>query len=441
MAKKAGDLRLKPLKLKRQWDENYEILIKTDNVHEIMHIIKHISSNDELEHYLRKARDRTLVDTKARSGIFHKIAMVASAAFGTLAGWFGVGVLGTTTTTVSAGGILGFLGVTTTVVVAPPVGLAVGLAGLCGLAGLGAYNLGSSSKKSEGEKEHFLQARQAGLYDSKPPIRTLNPYVLVSGDEKILGNIKDMYAFLCTLSNPNWQEFLELFDSKKSLDQNKVEKIHKSKKPQQLSVQLCKQFGAQVSKKLKETKERYSEEKREIIKDYVLLMRINNEFAFPRSKQYDREKHIKNIRNEELPIDNEAIKIEKLVALFSLYKMLLNHPQNSKEQQQLQKAKMHERARELGDIAEKVFDSIVNDTRIIKLDHTNYLRYLREIIDVLEAEQARAFIETLLKDLAACMLIDNKLESYEQDLLQGVIDSTQLLQNTNLAALLEHCRS
>ena len=273
MAKKAGDLRLKPLKLKRQWDEKYEILIKTDSVYEIMRIIEHISSNDELEHYLRKARDRALVDTKARSGIFHKIGMLTSAAFGTLTGWFGVWTLGTTTTTVSAGGILGFFGVTTTAVVAPPIGLAVGLAGLCGLAGLGAYNLGSSSKKSEGEKEHFLQARQAGLYDSKPPIRTLNPYVLVSGDEKILGNIKDMYAFLCTLSNPNWQEFLMLFDSNKSLDQNKVEEIRKSKKPQQLSVQLCKQFGTQVSKKLKETKERYSEENARLSKFVCCLWR------------------------------------------------------------------------------------------------------------------------------------------------------------------------
>ena len=391
---KAGDLGLTPRNT--QWKDSYKTLVMSKNIKTLIRILSK-ASPEERNYYYKESC----------SAVFHKS-------------------LGNQV------GVLEYAGATAAIGLSGVAGAAAGTAAI----GYGAYRLISGSAKDRGKEQKTDKLIQQGQFEVQPT-RMLNPFIFPAADE-----IVSAYGFLQTQHNPNWQEFLELFDSA-ILDPTLVEEIRKSDKDKELSLsaQLRGQFLTHTKQYLSNVKSQYNQENSKLISACAAFMEINNEFALPRLVQEERKALIDTIRKGDIPISQEAIAYEEFLALFSLYKMLLNHPQNSKEQQQLQRAKMHERARELGDIAEKVFDEITNDTRIIKLDHTNYLRYLREIIDVLEAEQARAFIETLLKDLAACMLIDNKLESYEQDLLQGVIDSTQLLQNTNLAALLEHCRS
>lgn len=426
---KAGDLGLTPRNT--QWKDSYRTLVMSNDIETLVEILSK-AEWEERDYYYKESCStifhKSLGD---QVGVLEYAGAAATIGLSGVAGAGAAATLGATTTS------WGLFGVTlfTTITAASTVlvtGVAVGAAAL----GYGAYRLISSSAKDRGKEQKTDKLIQQGQLDVQPT-RVLNPFIFSATDE-----IVSAYEFLQTQHSPNWQKFLELFDSA-ILDQEMVEKIRKSNKDDELklSAQLRGQFIAHTKRYLDTLKSQYKQESQRLIPACVAFMEINNEFALPRLVQEERKALIGAIRRRKTPINYEAMMYEEFLALFSLYKMLLNHPQNTADQREKQKAKMRERARELGDIAEKVFDEIANDTRIIKLDHTNYLRYLREIIDVLEADQARAFITTLLKDLAACMLIDNKLESYEQDLLQGVIDSTQLLQSTNLAALLEHCRS
>lgn len=425
---KAGDLGLTPRNT--QWKDNYKTLVMSNDIETLVEILSK-AEWEERDYYYKESY----------STIFHKslgdqVGVLEYAGAGAAIGLSGVAGAGAAATLGATTTSWGLFGVTLfTTITAAPVALVAGAAAGTAAIGYGAYKLISSSAKDRGKEQKTDKLIQQGQLDVQPT-RVLNPFIFSATDE-----IVSAYEFLQTQHSPNWQEFLKLFDSA-ILNPTLVEEIRKSDKDNELklSAQLRGQFITHTKRYLDTLKSQYKQESQRLIPACVAFMEINNEFALPRLVQEERKALIGAIRKRKIPINYEAIAYEEFLALFSLYKMLLNHPQNSKEQQQLQRAKMHERARELGDIAEKVFDEIANDTRIIKLDHTNYLRYLREIIDVLEAEQARAFITTLLKDLAACMLIDNKLESYEQDLLQGIIDSTHL-QSTNLAALLEHCRS
>lgn len=425
---KAGDLGLTPRNT--QWKDSYKTLVMSKNIKTLIRILSK-ASPEERNYYYNEAYSAVFHKSLGNQvGVLEYAGATAATGLGAVAGAGAAATLGATTTS------WGLFGVTlVTTITAAPVALVAGAAAGTAAIGYGAYKLISGSAKDRGKEQKTDEFIQQGQFEVQPT-RVLNPFIFPAADE-----IVSVYGFLQTQHNPNWQEFLELFDSA-ILDPTLVEEIRKSDKDKELklSAQLRGQFLTHTKRYLSNVKSQ-NQENSKLISACAAFMEINNEFALPRLVQEERKALIDTIRKGDIPISQEAIAYEELLALFSLYKMLLNHPQNSKEQQQLQRAKMRERARELGDIAEKVFDEIANDTRIIKLDHTNYLRYLREIIDVLETEQARAFITTLLKDLATCMLIDNKLESYEQDLLQGVIDSTQLLQNTNLAALLEHCRS
>lgn len=421
---KAGDLGLTPRNTR--WKDNYKTLVMSNDIPTLVEILSK-AEWEERDYYYNEACStifrKSLGD---QVGILEYAGATAVTGLGAAAGVGAAATLGATTTS------WGLFGVTLfTTIAAAPVALVAGAGAGAAALGYGAYKLISSSAKDRGKEQKTDKLIQQGQLDVQPT-RVLNPFIFLATDE-----IVSAYEFLQTQHSPNWQKFLELFDSA-ILNPTLVEEIRKSNKDDELnklSAQLRGQFIAHTKRYLDTLKSQYKQESQRLIPACVAFMEINNEFALPRLVQEERKALIGAIRKRKIPITQETMAYEEFLALFSLYKMLLNHPQNTAGQREKQRAKMHERARELGDIAEKVFDEIANDTRIIKLDHTNYLRYLQEIVDVLDQEQARAFIETLLKDLEACMLVDGKIEAYERELLQGIIDSTHL-QGTDLNAVL-----
>lgn len=411
---KAGDLGLTPRNT--QWKDNYKTLVMSNDIPTLVEILRKAEWEERNYYYKESCSTIFRKSLGDQVGVLEYAGATATIGLSGVAGAGAAATLGATTT---SWGLFGVTLFTTTI--AAPMTLVVGAGAGVAALGYGAYRLISSSAKDRGKEQKTDKLIQQGQLDVQPT-RVLNPFIFLATDE-----IVSAYGFLRTQHSPNWQKFLELFDSA-ILDQEMVEKIRKSNKDDELklSAQLRGQFIAHTKRYLDTLKSQYKQESQRLIPACVALMEINNEFALPRLVQEERKALIDTIRKGEQPIAQETMAYEEFLALFSMYKMLLNHPQNTADQREKQRAKMHERARELGDIAEKVFDEIANDTRIIKLDHTNYLRYLQEIVDVLDQEQARAFIETLLKDLEACMLVDGKLESYEQELLQGIIDSTHL---------------
>lgn len=420
---KAGDLGLTPRNTR--WKDNYKTLVMSNDIPTLVEILSKAEWEERNYYYNEACSTIFRKSLGDQVGILEYAGATAVTGLGAAAGVGAAATLGATTTS------WGLFGVTLfTTIAAAPVALVAGAGAGAAALGYGAYKLISSSAKDRGKEQKTDKLIQQGQLDVQPT-RVLNPFIFLATDE-----IVSAYGFLQTQHSPNWQKFLELFDSA-ILNPTLVEEIRKSDKDDglKLSAQLLEQFIAHTKRYLDTLKSQYKQESQRLISACVAFMEINNEFALPRLVQEERKAPIDTIRKGEQPIAQEAIAYEEFLALFSLYKMLLNHPQNTADQREKQRAKMHERARELGDIAEKVFDEIANDTRIIKLDHTNYLRYLQEIVDVLDQEQARAFIETLLKDLAACMLVDGKIEAYERELLQGIIDSTHL-QGTDLNALL-----
>lgn len=420
---KAGDLGLTPRNTR--WKDNYKTLVMSNDIPTLVEILSKAEWEERNYYYKESCSTIFRKSLGDQVGILEYAGATAVTGLGAAAGVGAAATLGATTTS------WGLFGVTLfTTIAAAPVALVAGAGAGAAALGYGAYKLISSSAKDRGKEQKTDKLIQQGQLDVQPT-RVLNPFIFSATDE-----IVSAYEFLQTQHNPNWQKFLELFDSA-ILNPTLVEEIRKSNKDDELklSAQLRGQFIAHTKRYLDTLKSQYKQESQRLIPACVAFMEINNEFALPRLVQEERKALIGAIRKRKIPITQETMAYEEFLALFSLYKMLLNHPQNTADQREKQRAKMHERARELGDIAEKVFDEIANDTRIIKLDHTNYLRYLQEIVDVLDQEQARAFIETLLKDLEACMLVDGKIEAYERELLQGIIDSTHL-QGTDLNALL-----
>lgn len=128
-------------------------------------------------------------------------------------------------------------------------------------------------------------------------------------------------------------------------------------------------------------------------------------------------------------IGKEDLIFEEFRAVFSVYKMLLNHSQNTSKQIELQKEKMYERAEELG--ATELFEDILAEHRLIKLNETNYIRYLQEVVSVLDSKDARAFINELANDIAECMLVDSVMEPYEKEMIQKIANTFSNLLDTS----------
>lgn len=175
-------------------------------------------------------------------------------------------------------------------------------------------------------------------------------------------------------------------------------------------------------------RQRYESESRQLINSVAAFLEVNNEYVTPRVEQVENKNVIDEIQKGDRCVNYIEIIEQEFPALFNMYKMLLNHPQNTKEQIELQKEKMYEMAREIR--AEELFEKILAEKRLIKLDETNYIKYLKEIVSVLDETEASRFINTLAKDISDCMLVDDVMEFYEQEIIQNIENTFSYLLDT-----------
>ncbi|EEO23696.1 MULTISPECIES: hypothetical protein [Helicobacter] len=438
---KAGDLGLESLDSQQQWDQNYATLIKTTDPHVIMNIMQNASS-EEMDYYMDTGFD-ILFSGKAPTGVLEHVGTAASAVTAGVAGGATAAALGATTVTTSAGGILGFLGVTTTAVAAAPLALVAGAAAGAAAIGYGAYKLASGSAKDRGKDEQFQKVKQEGRYHIGNSARKFNPFVFLQTEYNY---INEIYQILTTLPSTNEQDmekFLQVFDGEKILNADQLLMGREDKWYKQgyvkdengldiflfMAEDMRNELCDYLHKYCEKMKRRYEFESKELINSYVAFLEINNEYITPRVAQTDNKEFIEAVQKGEVYIHSGHIAYQEFRAVFSVYKMLLNHSQNTSKQIELQKEKMYERAEKLG--ATELFENILAEHRLVKLDETNYIRYLQEVVSVLDSKDARAFINELTNDIAECMLVDSVMEPYEKEIMQNIANTFSNLLDTN----------
>ncbi|MDY5823042.1 MAG: hypothetical protein SPJ83_09720 [Helicobacter sp.] len=438
---KAGDLGLESLDSQQQWDQNYATLITTTDPHVIMNIMQNASS-EEMDYYMDTGFEM-LFSGKASTGILEYLGTATSTATAGAAGGLAAATLGATTVTTSAGGILGFLGVTTTAVAAAPLALVAGAAAGAAALGYGAFKLASGSAKDRGKDEQFQKVKQEGRYHIGNSARRFNPFVFLQTEYSY---INEIYQILTTLPSTNEQDmekFLQVFDAHAILNADQLKKGREDKWYNQGDVKdegfldtflfmaedMRNELCDYLHKCCEKMKRRYEFESKELINSYVAFLEINNEYITPRVAQTDNKEFIEAVQKGEVYIHSGHIAYQEISALFSIYKLLLNHPQNTAEQSKLQKEKMYERAEKLG--ATELFENILAEHRPIKLDKTNYIKYLQEVVGVLDGEYARVFINELTNDIAECMLVDSVMESYEKEMMQNIANTFSNLLDTS----------
>lgn len=423
---KAGDLNLQPLDLKQQWDQNYATLITTESVGEIISMIKNASS-DEIGYYQDKAFDILFCNTETTTGVFEYLGGAASTATAGAAGGLAAATLGTSTVATTTGGIFGLFATTTVATVAAPVALVAGAAAGAAALGYGAYKLISSSAKDKGKEEHFKETKQQGRYRINP-VRTFNPFVLYDEEKRYIAQAYQILACSPSRSQQDIEDFLKIFDASVMLNANLVQAGRKTGRDS-VEKAIRNELKSYLSEYCEKIKQQYKTTNKDIINRYIAFVEVNNEYITPRVDQAAKKELLDEVQKGNVGVTKEVLIIEEFRAVFSIYKMLLNHPQNTSKQIELQKEKMYERAEKLG--ATELFENILAEDRLVKLDETNYIRYLQEIVSVLDSEDARAFINELTNDIVECMLVDSVMEPYEKEIMQNIANTFSNLLDTN----------
>lgn len=419
---KAGDLDLEALESGDQWICNYRRLIESTDIGEIVEILSN-ATQEEWEYYCKVAFKRTFCSAKAVVGATERSMGGIMAGISGVAGGAAASILGASTVTSTAGGIFGFFAATTTAVVAAPAALVAGAAVGAAALGYGAYKLGTSGAKMSAENAHSKEVEQQGRYDFNP-VRMLNPFIFFEKESEYINSAYQCLMALPQRSEQDEQGFLRFFDSEKCLDMELVEEVRG------LEMELdeddmnfilenwdiSSKFENNLRKYCENMKARYKTENKSLINKYISFLEINNEFITPRLLKEDNLELMNQARECDICIHEGHLIYLEFQALFSMYNMLLHHPENTKEQSELQKERMYKRAEELE--AVELFEDILEEKRPIKLDSTNYIHYLKEIVAVLDELRAREFINTLANDMAACMLVDSTIEPYEQEIIK-----------------------
>lgn len=421
-----GTMGFEPLDSQQQWDQNYATLMTTMDASEIIGIIGNASS-DEIGYYQDKAFDTLFCGTEATTGFFEYVGGGASTAIGGAAGGLTAATLGTSTVATTTGGIFGLFATTTVATVAAPVTLVAG-ATLGGIAlGYSAYKLISGSAKDKGKEEHFKETKQQGRYRINP-VRTFNPFVLYDEEKRYIAQAYQILTCSPSRSQQDIEDFLKIFDASVMLNANLVQVGRKTGRDS-VEKAMRNELKSYLSEYCEKIKQQYKTTNKDIINRYIAFVEVNNEYITPRVDQAAKKELLDEVQKGNVGVTKEVLIIEEFRAVFSIYKMLLNHPQNTSKQIELQKEKMYERAEKLG--ATELFENILAEDRLVKLDETNYIRYLQEIVSVLDSEDARSFINELTNDIAECMLVDSVMEPYEKEIMQNIANTFSNLLDTS----------
>lgn len=421
-----GTMGFEPLDSQQQWDQNYATLMTTMDASEIIGIIGNASS-DEIGYYQDKAFDILFCNTEATTGFFEYVGGAASTAIGGAAGGLTAATLGTSTVATTTGGIFGLFATTTVATVAAPVTLVAGAAAGAALISYGAYKLISSSAKDKGKEEHFKETKQQGRYRINP-VRTFNPFVLYDEEKRYIAQAYQILTCSPSRSQQDIEDFLKIFDASVMLNANLVQVGRKTGRDS-VEKAIRNELKSYLSEYCEKIKQQYKTTNKDIINRYIAFVEVNNEYITPRVDQAAKKELLDEVQKGNVGVTKEVLIIEEFRAVFSIYKMLLNHPQNTSKQIELQKEKMYERAEKLG--ATELFENILAEHRLVKLDETNYIRYLQEIVSVLDSEDARAFINELTNDIVECMLVDSVMEPYEKEIMQNIANTFSNLLDTN----------
>lgn len=421
-----GTVGFEPLDSQQQRDQNYATLITTMDASEIIGIIGNASS-DEIGYYQDKAFDTLFCGTEATTGFFEYVGGGASTAIGGAAGGLTAATLGTSTVATTTGGIFGWFATTTVATVAAPFTL-VAATTLGGIAlGYSAYKLIIGSAKDKGKEEHFKETKQQGRYRINP-VRTFNPFVLYDEEKRYIAQAYQILTCSPSISQQDIEDFLKIFDANAMLNANLVQDGRKSGRDS-VEKAMRNELKSYLSEYCEKIKQQYKTTNKDIINRYIAFVEVNNEYITPRVDQAAKKELLDEVQKGNVGVTKEVLIIEEFRAVFSIYKMLLNHSQNTSKQIELQKEKMYERAEELG--ATELFENILAEHRLVKLDETNYIRYLQEIVSVLDSKDARDFINELTNDLAECMLVDSVMEPYEKEIMQNIANTFSNLLDTN----------
>lgn len=416
-----GTMGFEPLDSQQQWDQNYATLITTMDASEIIGIIGNASS-DEIGYYQDKAFDILFCNTEATTGLFEYLGGAASTTIGGAAGGLTAATLGATTTSWGLFGVTAF-----TTITAAPLTLVVVATASTALISYGAYKLISSSAKDKGKEEHFKETKQQGRYRINP-VRTFNPFVLYDEEKRYIAQAYQILTCSPSRSQQDIEDFLKIFDASVMLNANLVQVGRKTGRDS-VEKAIRNELKSYLSEYCEKIKQQYKTTNKDIINRYIAFVEVNNEYITPRVDQAAKKELLDEVQKGNVGVTKEVLIIEEFRAVFSIYKMLLNHPQNTSKQIELQKEKMYERAEKLG--ATEPFENILAEHRLVKLDETNYIRYLQEIVSVLDSEDARAFINELTNDIVECMLVDSVMEPYEKEIMQNIANTFSNLLDTS----------
>lgn len=414
-----------------RWEENYQKLLLAKNGRTLMEIINQ-ASESEWEYFYNKARNTLFVNTKESKGIFQKIGDVLLPFFGGVGGGTAVATFGTSTTSV------GFMGVTLTLTTATAPLTFIGVGAIGGAAAVyGVYKLATNSAELTGKREHYKEMDKEARYDINPE-RILNPFIFLYPRE--MQQVCKFFFAIQSNSKENQEmidfRFKRLFDSR-MLNAAEIENRRKDPNNENAIKQLSQDTESLLKQEIGHFQNQYKLTAKEYINRCVALMDINNEFVTPRILQGEQRVKMQQIQEGVEPISNAHLIYEQFIVLFNMYKVLLEHPQNTPEQQAIQKTRMQERAKQLWEEkGEEQLDAILKQEHPIKLNKNNYIDYLKEIVSVFDKETGKIFIQILLQDLAQCMLVDGKLEAYEQEMLQDLLVQFAHLHSTDINALL-----